>query len=159
MLVFGRCDGADLSYVWRMAIPKAATRPIQRALIAQPTAIVRPAPLTAESTSAVQSQQFHREIILRVMKHLLGVKKVKRSAIYSCSIVLRLETQSRIVRSRSEKGHTLSSNDRRNDTPAHLEYYIKDTSQFRRPVSHKVSTKYLSSQQGSYRLANCVVNP
>lgn len=32
-----------------MAMPKAATKPMQRALIAQPTAIVRPAPLTAES--------------------------------------------------------------------------------------------------------------
>ena len=42
-------SGVDLSYVWRMAMPKAATRPMQRALIAHPTEIVRPAPFTAES--------------------------------------------------------------------------------------------------------------
>lgn len=47
---------ADLSKVWRMAMPKAATKPMHRALIAQPTAIVRPPPLTAESTSKFTSQ-------------------------------------------------------------------------------------------------------
>ena len=51
----GSRDETDLSYVWRMAMPKAATNPMQRALIAHPTAIVRPAPLTAESTSTLQS--------------------------------------------------------------------------------------------------------
>ncbi len=45
------CAGADLSNVWRMAMPKAATKPMHRALIAQPTLMVRPAPLTAESTN------------------------------------------------------------------------------------------------------------
>ena len=46
---FEKSNEVYLSYVWRMAMPKVATKPMQRALMTHPTAMLRPAPLTAEN--------------------------------------------------------------------------------------------------------------
>ena len=59
-------------------------------------------------------------------------------------------------RNKCERCHTLSRNYRCDDAPAHLKYYVENTCDFGWPVSHPVSTEYLSSKRGLYRLANFV---
>ena len=124
-------------------MPKAATKPMQRALIAQPTAIVRPAPLTAESTSALRSQPC-TGISNPSYETFIGIEGGQK---YGSKHILGPEKK------KSERCHTLSSDDRCNNTPAHLQYYVKNAGEFGRPVAHKVSTQYLSSKQGSYRVS------
>ena len=70
-------------------MPNAATKPMHRALIAQPTAIVRPPPLTAESTSTFTSQHMRWWLKVDLGNTLLGMKETSNIAMQQ---ILHVET-------------------------------------------------------------------